>query len=233
MTAETTRRGAVRAAHWSPVVSYAMNLAPTDHDGPAELATENDEQRAARFERDALPLLDQLYGAALRMTRNPADAEDVVQETYAKAFSAFHTFEPGTNLKAWLYRILTNTYINTYRKAQRQPKISGSADVEDWQLARAASHTSGGLPSAERQALEKIPDSAVTDALDSLSPDFRQAVLLADVEGFSYKEIAEIMDTPIGTVMSRLNRGRKQLREKLGDYARQRGIGRETDNEDD
>ena len=226
MTAETTRRGAVRAAHWSPVVSYAMNLAPTDHDGPAELATENDEQRAARFERDALPLLDQLYGAALRMTRNPADAEDVVQETYAKAFSAFHTFEPGTNLKAWLYRILTNTYINTYRKKQRQPQISGGEDVEDWQLHRAEQHASDGLRSAEMEALDLMPDSAVTQAMNALAPDFRLAVYLADVEGFSYKEIAGIMGTPIGTVMSRLNRGRNQLRQMLREYAEERGIGR-------
>ncbi|GAA2179567.1 RNA polymerase sigma factor SigR [Brooklawnia cerclae] len=189
--------------------------------------TETDEERAARFERDAMSYLDQLYGAALRMTRNAADAEDVVQETYAKAFGSFGQFKPGTNLKAWLFRILTNTYINSYRKAQRQPQVSGSADVEDWQLARAASHTSEGLPSAERDALDKMPDSAVTEALDSLSPDFRQAVLLADVEGFSYKEIAEIMGTPIGTVMSRLNRGRAQLRTKLADYAAQRGIGRD------
>lgn len=230
---EAAARGAVRADDWSPVVSYAMNLASTDHDGLVDLETEDDEQRAARFERDALPYLDQLYGAALRMARNPADAEDVVQETYAKAFSSFDQFTPGTNLKAWLYRILTNTYINSYRKAQRQPKISGSVDVEDWQLARAASHSSGGLPSAEREALDKLPDTVITDALESLSPDFRQAVLLADVEGFSYKEIAEIMGTPIGTVMSRLNRGRGQLRDKLGDYARQRGIGRESDGQDD
>lgn len=189
--------------------------------------TETDQERAARFERDAMSYLDQLYGAALRMTRNPADADDIVQETYAKAFGSFAQFKPGTNLKAWLFRILTNTYINSYRKAQRQPQVSGSADVEDWQLARAASHTSGGLPSAEREALDKMPDSAVTRALDSLSPDFRQAVLLADVEGFSYKEIAEIMGTPIGTVMSRLNRGRAQLRAKLAGYAAQRGIGRD------
>lgn len=188
---------------------------------------ESEDERAARFERDAMGYLDQLYGAALRMTRNPADAEDVVQETYAKAFSSFEQFTPGTNLKAWLYRILTNTYINSYRKSQRQPQTSGGADVEDWQLARAASHTSGGLPSAEREALDRMPDPVVTDALESLSPDFREVVLLADVEGFSYKEIAEIMGTPIGTVMSRLNRARGQLRTKLGDYAATMGIGQE------
>lgn len=210
------------------LVLDAMTIPSTD-----VRATETDAERTARFERDALEHLDQLYGAALRMTRNPADAEDVVQETYAKAFSSFEQFTPGTNLKAWLYRILTNTYINSYRKAQRQPKISGGADVEDWQLARAASHTSEGLPSAEREALDKMPDSAVTEALESLSPDFRQAVLLADVEGFSYKEIAEIMGTPIGTVMSRLNRGRSQLRAKLGDYAAKLGIGVDDEDGDD
>ncbi|WIY83800.1 sigma-70 family RNA polymerase sigma factor [Propionimicrobium sp. PCR01-08-3] len=188
---------------------------------------ETEDERAARFERDAMAYLDQLYGAALRMTRNPTDAEDVVQETYTKAFSSFKQFTPGTNLKAWLYRILTNTYINSYRKSQRQPQTSGSADVEDWQEARAASHSSSGLPSAEREALDRMPDPAVNQALDSLSPDFREVVLLADVEGFSYKEIAEIMGTPIGTVMSRLNRARSQLRTKLSDYAATMGIGQE------
>ena len=204
----------------SSVVLAAMTIPSTD-----VRETETDSERAARFERDAMGYLDQLYGAALRMTRNPSDAEDVVQETYAKAFSSFEQFTPGTNLKAWLYRILTNTYINTYRKAQRQPQTSAGAEVEDWQLARAASHTSGGLPSAEREALDRMPDSAVTDALEQLSPDFRSAVLLADVEGFSYKEIAEIMGTPIGTVMSRLNRGRAQLRRLLADHAAAQGIG--------
>jgi RNA polymerase sigma-70 factor (ECF subfamily) len=186
--------------------------------------TETTAERAERFERDAMVYLDQLYGAALRMTRNPSDAEDVVQETYAKAFSSFKQFRPGTNLKAWLYRILTNTYINSYRKAQRQPR-TGSDAVEDWQLAKAASHDATGLPSAEMDALREMPDAAVTDALNDLSDEFRQAVLLADVEGFSYKEIAEIMGTPIGTVMSRLNRGRAQLRKQLADFARDNGIG--------
>jgi RNA polymerase sigma-70 factor (ECF subfamily) len=171
-----------------------------------------------------MPLIDSLYGAALRMTRNPADAEDLVQDTFARAYSAFHQFTPGTNLKAWLYRILTNTYINSYRKAQRTPQISDGENIEDWQLARAESHTSSGLRSAEVEALDGMPDSIVTEALSGLSDDFRMAVLLADVEGFSYKEIAEIMGTPIGTVMSRLNRGRGQLREKLRDYATERGL---------
>jgi RNA polymerase sigma-70 factor (ECF subfamily) len=197
----------------------------TEVDGkPLDVSTESAEERRVRFERDAMQYVDQLYSAAMRMARNPSDAEDLVQEAYTKAFSAFHQYKPGTNLKAWLYRILTNTYINLYRKRQREPLQSNSDTIEDWQLARAESHTSSGLRSAEAEALDHLPDSDVKRALQAIPEEFRLAVYFADVEGFAYKEISDIMNTPIGTVMSRLHRGRKMLRDMLADYAAERGF---------
>lgn len=178
----------------------------------------------ARFEREAMPLLDQLYGAAMKMTRNPPDAQDLVQETYLKAFKAFARFEPGTNLKAWLYRILTNTYITSYRKRQREPYLGAVDELEDWQEGEAASLTASAAKSAEVEAIDRTPDSIVTNALNDLSEDFRMAVYLADVEGFAYQEISEITGVPIGTVMSRLHRGRAKLRAVLREYAEETGV---------
>jgi RNA polymerase sigma-70 factor, ECF subfamily len=187
-------------------------------------AEPNDPRLRERFERDVLPLLPSLYGAALRLTRNPTDAEDLVQDTYLRAYRGFSGFTEGTNLKAWLYRILTNGFINTYRKKQREPQIvEGPDDIDEWYLYDRL----GGRSveeSAEEEVLDRIPDAEVKAALESLPENFRIPVLLADVEGFSYKEIAEIMDTPIGTVMSRLHRGRKALEKALWDTAKERGL---------
>lgn len=180
----------------------------------------------ATFSEQAMPYMDSLYGAALRMTRNPSDAEDLVQETFLKAYRGFGGFEQGTNLKAWLYRILTNTYINIYRAKKRRPDETDLDEVEDLYLYRRL----GGLEaanagrSAEDELLELFTDSEVKDALESLPESFRFVVLLADVEGFAYKEIAEILEIPIGTVMSRLHRGRKALQKALFEYAVNRGI---------
>jgi RNA polymerase sigma-70 factor (ECF subfamily) len=208
----------VALAKMSEISKSADNL-------PAVIDREKESlaQRTARFEKDALVFTSQLYSAALRYTKNPHDAQDLVQDTYAKAFTSFHQFEPGTNLKAWLYRILTTTFINNYRKDQRRPLISGS-ELEDWQIADASSHTSNLGKSAEDEVLENIADKDVKDALAAMPEEFRMAVYLSDVEGFSYKEIAEIMEVPTGTVMSRLHRGRKLLKESLATYAKERGF---------
>jgi len=179
--------------------------------------------RKAVFEHDVVPFMGQLYPAALRMTKNPTDAEDLVQETIAKAYVAFHQFRPGTNLRAWLHRILANTFINSYRKRRREPiQAPGAEFQEDWQVS--ADRLSVPVRSAEAEALDRLADSDVLSALRDLPEDFRVAIYLADIEGYPYREIAEMMGTPIGTVMSRLHRGRSRLREKLARYAPQPGL---------
>ncbi len=180
----------------------------------------------AEFADLAMVHMPALYTAALRMTRNPSDAEDLVQETYLKAYRAFGSFTEGTNLKAWLYKILTNTFINSYRAKKRRPEVADVEDVEDLYLYR---RLSGDQPaglgrSAEEEVLEGITDTEVKAAIESLPESFRIAVLLADVEGFSYKEIAEITDVPIGTVMSRIHRGRKALQKALSEYGAAQGL---------
>ncbi len=170
--------------------------------------------------------MSQLYTAALRMTRNPADAEDLVQEVYLRGFRGFGGYQQGSNLKAWLYRILTNTYINRYRAKQRRPEETELDDVEDLYLYRRLSglDTAALGRSAEDELMDLFTDTEVKEAMEALPEQFRMAVLLADVEGFSYKEIAEILDIPIGTVMSRLHRGRKSLQKQLYDFVSSRGL---------
>ena len=184
---------------------------------------DQDRELRERFERDALPILPSLYGAAMRMTRNPSDAEDLIQETFLRAYRGFGGFTEGTNLKAWLYRILTNTFINSYRKRQREPVTVLEDEIPDWYLYG----TEQSEASAETEVLDRMPDADVKEALDALPEQFRMAVWLADVEGFSYKEIAEILDIPIGTVMSRLHRGRKSLEKRLWEKVRERGLVRD------
>jgi len=180
----------------------------------------------ARFAEQTMEYMPALYAAALRMTRNPADAEDLVQETYLRAYRGFEGFREGTNLKAWLYRILTNTFINTYRAKKRRPDQVDLDDVEDFYLFRRIGGLEGADASrtAETELLDSLPDEEVKEALESLPEQFRMAVILADIEGFSYKEIAEILDVPIGTVMSRIHRGRKQLQKRLWDYAERHNL---------
>ncbi|HEY3022337.1 MAG TPA: sigma-70 family RNA polymerase sigma factor [Actinomycetota bacterium] len=189
----------------------------------SQAAPPDDPALRERFEREVLPLLPNLYSAALRMTRNPADAEDLVQETYLRAYRGFSGFEEGTNLRAWMYRILTNTFINSYRKKQREPVTVQEDDLDEWYLFDKLGE-SGVEPSAEAEVIRGMPDEDVQKALEALPEGFRLAVLLADVEGFSYKEIAEILGIPIGTVMSRLHRGRRALEKALWERVRERGL---------
>ena len=187
-------------------------------------ANVTDEDRE-RFQREALPLLDSLYAGALRMTRNPADAEDLVQETMLRAYRSFDRFEPGTNLKAWLFRIMTNAYINTYRKRQREPLKVSQDDIEDFDLYQELkNHDPAYSATPESIVLDNLLDSDITQAIDDLPEQFRMAVILSDLEGFTYAEMADIMDVPMGTVMSRLHRGRKALQKRLLDLAKEKGI---------
>jgi len=181
------------------------------------------ERQLRLFEELALPLMPQLYGAALRWTRNPSDAEDLVQETFAKAFGAWAKFEQGTNLKAWLFRIMTNTHINLYNKRAKDQAKGGLDELEDWQVGSGESVTATPNRSAEVEALDNLPSEVIREALDAIPNEFRMVVYYAVVEGLPYAEIAEIMETPVGTVMSRLHRGKKLLRGLLSDYAREQG----------
>jgi RNA polymerase sigma-70 factor, ECF subfamily len=204
--AATADRGRARSADASGTVRQQLSAA----------------ERTERFEADALPHLERMYSAAMRYTRDPTDAQDLLQETALKAFRSFHQYEPGTNLRAWLYRILHTTFISQYRKAQRRPQESLQEEIDDFSFYDELVRSGGG--SAEREVLEALTDDEVKQAMAQLPETFRLAVYLADVEGFAYKEIAEIMGTPVGTVMSRLHRGRKALHKALASYARARGL---------
>lgn len=190
----------------------------TSSDSAQPLSVDRDLESSDLFVDQAMAYADQLYAGAMRLARNPSDAADLVQETYLKAYQAFDRFEQGTNLKAWLFRILTNTYINLYRKRQKAGIQEGLDELEDWQLGDSSSLTQSSVRSAEAEAIDHMPDAVIRDALNSLPEQRRLVIYLADVEGFSYQDIADIMDTPVGTVMSRLHRGRRDLRALLQDY---------------
>ena len=189
-------------------------------------APDTKSEKLRAFEEQALPLMPQLYGAALRWTRNPSDAEDLVQETFAKAYAAWDKFQQGTNLKAWLYRIMTNTHINLYNKRAKDQAKGGLDELEDWQVGSGESVTAKAARSAEAEAMDNLPSTIIRESLDQIPDEFRMVVYYAVVEGLPYAEIAEVMDTPVGTVMSRLHRGKKMLKELLTDYAKQEGFGK-------
>ncbi len=194
-----------------------------DSEAMANSKNSDSEAKIWDFEQQALPLMPQLYGAALRWTRNPSDAEDLVQEAMAKAFVAWNQYQQGTNLKAWIYRIMTNTHINRYNKAQKDPSRGGLDELEDWQLGNAESITATTTRSAELEALDHLPADIIRDSLLAIPEEFRMVVYYAVVDGLAYSEIAEIMGTPVGTVMSRLHRGKKLLRVLLAEYAMEQG----------
>lgn len=191
-----------------------------------DVADETDAELAARFERDVFPLVDALFAGAMRLTRQRADAEDLVQETMMRAYSSFRTFQHGTNLKAWLFRVQANANINGYRKRMRRPAELCLDTIDEWRLCADAGRSPGALRSAEMEVLVSLPDEVIRDALDALPVDFRMTVYYADVEGLAHKEIGAIMGTPRGTVMSRLHRGRSRLRILLADVAADRGYAR-------
>jgi RNA polymerase sigma-70 factor, ECF subfamily len=215
-----TDAGASTTSSHEASTTSSHEVAAAGSSGGVRRALSEDERRE-RFAAEAMPMVDRLYSAALRYTRDPTDAEDLVQETMVKAYRSFHQYEPGTNLKAWLYRILHTTYISMYRKAQRRPQETLQDEIDDFSFYDEVARSGG---SAEREVLESLTADEVKQALAELPETFRLAVYLADVEGFAYKEIAEIMDTPVGTVMSRLHRGRKSLHKALASYARSRGL---------